>query len=364
MAPAIMRVAESYCSPVQTTSSRENSVSRTSTSFIPSEFDFTVGRLGDSRLGSHQLGGGIVRGIATASSRELTLPRSSETYAEEIDTTADQTLTLPRTSDTFVEPIDTDTDRGFTGWAIGGRMVPEFVDEIRDWQRLTLVFRTPIDIVRDVLRPLDANAGSLSLVERADGSFKVTDRAGGSNTFDVEPPFGREDVRPVRVWHVGEYEDEVIDQDGERYEATLELTASESKSLQEQYDDIDQTEVASDEWLFDFNVGSFATRRVRHDIGKEGTDGVETTMLTLELEPRQVRILEENASKQAAVTIREVPDGSNFVSDAAAENTLSLTVPNNVGDGISSGDFAVMDWETEWLNDAFYEVSLEIASIV
>ncbi|OLZ40970.1 hypothetical protein A6E15_08175 [Natrinema saccharevitans] len=64
------------------------------------------------------------------------------------------------------------------------------------------------------------------------------------------------------------------------------------------------------------------------------------------------------------MTIREVPDGSNFVSDAATENTISLTVPNNAGDGISSGDFAVIEWETEWLNDAFYEASIEIAPIV
>lgn len=64
----IMRVAESYSSPVQTTSTRENSVSRMSMSFIPVEFDFETGRLGDGRLGAYHLGGGIVRGIATTSS--------------------------------------------------------------------------------------------------------------------------------------------------------------------------------------------------------------------------------------------------------------------------------------------------------
>ncbi|QCC57372.1 hypothetical protein [Natrinema thermotolerans] len=322
------------------------------------------GSIGEGTLGETERLPGYVGRISGDTDRAIDVARAVDGYLEEIVGAAARELIRNRSAEGYLGEIVGEADRGYAGWWIAGHMIPELVDEIRDWQRLTLVFRSELSVVRDGLRPLNANAGSLSVLERADGSFRATDRAGGDNTIDVEPPFRRRDHRPVRTWHVEEYEEEVIDQDGERYEATLELTASESKTLQEQYDDIADSEVGSEEWLFDFETGSFVTRRVRHNIGKEGSDGVETTMLTLELEPRQVRILEENASKQAAVTVREVPDGSNFVSDAAAENTISLSVPDNVGDGISSGQFAIMEWETEWLNDAFYEASLEIAPIV
>ncbi|SDD43906.1 hypothetical protein SAMN05192552_102322 [Natrinema hispanicum] len=57
----------------------------------------------------------------------------------------------------------------------------------------------------------------------------------------------------------------------------------------------------ANEWLFDFDIGLFTIRRARHDIGEVSSDGVETTLLTLKLEPYQVFYRTGSLSSQRRV---------------------------------------------------------------
>ena len=352
----MMRIAESYCSPIQTTSSRENSVSRTAESFIPAEFDFETGRIGDGQLGSYRLGGGVVRGIATASSRDLELPRTSESFVEAVEAESDRDLTLPRTAESFVETIETDAELIIPFWRVGGMQLREIVEETRSWDSLTLTFRADKQLVTNRLRPLDQEAGKLDILETADGGYIAVDRVDGANTYQLNPPTGRQPPRLAGTFLVNEYSEEVVDQQGGEYQATVTLVPDGPRTTDSGYTET----VGSGEWEFDFETGTIATRRVNAGVGSSASSGTRDKRLQLILTDMQVQVLEESATALNAARVREVPDGKNIAEDNSPgdRNTVAVASPNE--DVFESGDYVVQSWETTMQNDDWHRVSVTL----
>lgn len=352
----ISRLAESYATTIQTASTRSNTVGRASTTYIPAEFNDAVGRLGDARLGSYRLGGGVSRGILTSAETQLTLPRSSDTYTAPIDTDATRLLFLNKTAETYVSPIDTNAIDNVPFWRVGGLQLRELLNETRTWETLTLEFRSNRDHVLSRLRPLDTDAGKLELLERSDGGFVAVDRVDGSNTFEVAPPTGRIPPRIAGDYLVDEYNEEIVDQQGNEYRVTVSLIPDEDRNTNSGY-----TETAgAGEWEFDFYTGTIATTRVHSELGTSGGSGTKSKRLTLILDADQVQVLEESASFLNAVRTREVPDGENVSEDNSPGDRNTVTVASPDEDVLESGDYVVQEWKSEMQNDRFQRVSLTL----
>lgn len=348
-----MRVAESYCSPVQTTSSRENSVNRTSTSFIPSEFDFETGRLSDARLGSHRLGGGIVRGIATSSSRELELPRTSETFVDAIDTEADQDLELPRTSETFVDVIETETSRGYANWWIGGRMVKARADFTLSPKTLSLSFETDRAGV-DFWRQYD-RAGDVQVKAGFAGQFEVVDR-GNRDPITVEPPFGQQPPFDIADYYVNSYQETQAAAD--RFEISMTLQRTGNRS-----DVFGAADETGGFWTFEFDRGTIALEeaQVRQASGSGTTAGRSVT-LPIVVDDQQAATIVDTAGFPDAVVDRSVPDGKNFVEDSSGgRQTVTIDAPASAS--LDSGTYLIQGWRLSFAGyqDDRWRVELELA---
>lgn len=239
------------------------------------------------------------------------------------------------------------------------------VEEVRDFETLTLVLRSDEEITEERLNPLSSHAGDVEATPRANGGFSAEDRAGGENTYTLHPPSARENVRTENTWHVDQYDQTPVDQASKQYEVTVRLTASENKDPTTDYPD---QEPADGEWLFEAHNGAIATSRVLADVrGRgEGVGEGDDKTLRLILTPLQTRIMEENASQLNAVVSRNVPDGTGYSQDNSPNqrNTLTVTAPSNDHERLlKSGDYAVEAWATEWLNDDFYEVELDLTRL-
>jgi len=267
-------------------------------------------------------------------------------------------LSPPPASLTFdPAPIDTLSD----AWIIAGGFPGTLTEEIRTWTELTLTFRVDQTGV-DLLKPLDSNAGKLEIVERPDGSFRAVDRSNGKqNTTYFAPPKSRASLRYIRDYLVDEYQQRTVDQQGQQYEVTVTLVATAAKEPQGSYGSDVRS---SGEWLFEFDAGSFATKRVAAELSQQGKDGVEGPSMELTLTNEQAQILEESAGRQGGVTVHEVPDGPNVVEDNSPGegNTVAVTVPDSAGDAISSGEYIVREWESSRENDEWQTVQLSLAA--
>lgn len=352
------RTAETYANTVQTTSSQTSSVSRTAVSFIPSTFDFTTGRLGDQRLGSRPLGGGLIEGIATDVSHELTLARQIETYLNDLETDAARHLHLRPTAETYVDTIQTVAIDKVPNWRVGGLQLYEHVSDTREWDALTLTFRAEKTHLLNRIRPLDRYSGKLDILEKADGGFLAVDRQDGNNTYRIVPPADQEPPRLELDYLVDEYNEELVDQQGNIYRASIKFVP---ETPRETTSSLAET-AATGEWEFQFETGTIATKRVHQEIKGQASEGVAGKQLRLVLEPDQVKVLEESASHLEGVRVREVPDGENVAEDntATERNTVHIVSPNQ--DVLSTGDYRVTGWKTEFVNEDFYRVNLSVMS--
>jgi len=246
---------------------------------------------------------------------------------------------------------------GFANWQIDGDGITSITEEVRTWDSLKLTFRTDASVVTSTLRALDGEAGKVDVLEASDGGYIAVDRADGGNTYTLVPPITRLPLRVEGDFHVDEYDEEVVDQQGDRYDVSLTFVPDADR---ETSNGLSET-AATGEWLFTFDTGSIATAKVSAEdlagIGKGGTTGKRLSLL---LDKEQATVIEESASKQAAVRTREVPDGSNVSEDNSAgdENTVTVTSPDT--DTFADGDYVVQEWETTMLNDDFQRVRLTL----
>lgn len=273
--------------------------------------------------------GTVVPTSATVSTLEATSSTSSDA------TVTPTTMTATPLSAVF----------GNANWLINMADTGQVVSETRTWDALTLTFRVSDTVADEVLRPLNAKAGEVEVVMDNEGALRAYDRAGGANTWTLTAPYNRGATRfnPGGPWereatyHVAKYEEEAVDQQGQRYDISVTLTPAASREPSGSGSD---GAPDNGEWEFAFSDGRISTKRVRHEVTEEVKDGVTETTLNLILEPEQVRTLTESASYQGAVNVREVPDGDNKVEDNSSEkrNSVHVTPPHDYALEVSGED--------------------------
>lgn len=298
----------------------------------------TDGELGSSELGTAPLGG-----------KDGLEGRGTITVDTIRDRTADVSLEGAGVLSLFA---------GFANWKIDGQSITSITDEIREWDGLTLTFQTDVSTVTNHLRALDGQAGKVELIERADGGFIAVDRADGDNTYAVSPPVQRQPLRVDGDFLVDEYDEEVSDQQGDHYEVTLQLIPDADR---ETTNALAETADAG-EWTFEFDTGTIATSRVSAELDAVGKNGTPGKRLTLILDNDQATVLEESASKLAAVRIREVPDGDNVAEDNSEGDTNTVTVSSPDTDTFPDGSYVVQEWETTMQNNDWQRVRIFVKS--
>ena len=256
-------------------------------------------------------------------------------------------------------------DLPFDNWTLNGAVIGETVEEVRTWDSLELVVRYSGDGIRSLVRSLKSNSEKVDVVDVDSGGFRSVDLSGGDNTFIIEGPDNRDDVRSVDEWLVGGYDDSLLDKDGNVYELELDLVPIMEKSFDNRFgtfDDPPSPTRDSDEWLFDFEFGAVATRRVGVDVTEEPDSSVDVFVLETVMRPEEVRVVEENLGLLNNSVVRNVPDAEDVVEDTSLDgrNTVDITVPDGFTDPLSSGEYIVRSFETEWISGAF-RVTLEVA---
>lgn len=254
--------------------------------------------------------------------------------------------------------VPADQAIGYPFWAIDDTPIDEHVSEIRDWQTLGLVFRVDSTTLSNELTPLKDTAEKHEVVPASDGSFSTLDRASTDGIYTLTPPVGRDPPREERDYLVESYRQRQLDQAGTSHEVDLSFVAKSNR-------DPDGTATdelrASDEWAFDFRSAQVATTRVTPDVGEGTNTAAETVDLTLLLDATQTKVLEESLTRLAAVSTREVPDGTNTVDDdsdaPAGANTFTVTTPDGESP-IPDGNYVAMDWSTDWQSDRLFRVDL------
>lgn len=245
-------------------------------------------------------------------------------------------------------------------WLLDGEQVHELIEEERTWDSLTLVFKTSASILDERIRPLGTNAGQFEIVTDSEGAFETVDRAGGANTYPVEAPLNRQDVRYIDTYLVDEISDVSIDQSEGDYEVEITLVPEASKTIQDPtYGNLSP---ASNEWHIEMHTGDIATSRVNAELQHQLVKGTDTYEFSVIMTPKETRRFEENLSHLEAVDVVEVPDGDNYAVDNHPDsyNTITLSPPSGAGGESSIApdtEFVVQTWTTEWINDDFYELT-------
>lgn len=245
---------------------------------------------------------------------------------------------------------------GYADWVIDGDAVADAtIAEIAEHDALTLTFRVPTATLTNVLRPLKINEGQVNDLTLDDGSYRGVDRSGGSNTFTVTPPVTRLPLRRTRDYHVDRYEEDMVSRTVEEWDVTLDLMPTETRTDTETV-----SESVSGGWGFTTRNGTIATDSVDADFLGRGAGGVERFALTARLTKQQAHSFETALALQRGVRVRRLPDTSNEAVDETSGEANTVTVSSPTTAVVPDGDYIVLSWESERLNDAAQSVTFEI----
>jgi hypothetical protein len=114
-------------------------------------------------------------------------------------------------------------------------------------------------------------------------------------------------------------------------------------------------------WQVTTRYGSLVTDRVDAEFLGTGENGVRRFELTTRLTQQQAYAFEMALSQLGGVRVREIPDAPNEAVDDT-NGTATLTIDSPVSDAtVQNGEYVVLEWESERLNDAYQQVELTIA---
>lgn len=242
-------------------------------------------------------------------------------------------------------------------WWIDNQPIPISTDEESTHRTLTLSWRASTTVLVDRIRPAKTNEDQINTLTTDSGGFTSIDRAGGENTFELTPPAGREPLRQPGTYHVTRYEEDLVSQEVEEWDVEIDFVRarnrSDSPSIMESRE--------SGEWSIDTRHGTVATDRVDAEFLGTGSDGVERYELVLRLRFRQAHVLEAALSRLDGVRVRAVADGSNVIVDDSQDGANTVGVVSPTGRVVGSGEYVATGFESVRLNDAWQEVSLELA---
>lgn len=275
--------------------------------------------------------------------------------------TTDAQWTAVREASHTLSPLRSTADITVPAWTIGGAQITHLTAESRTWQSLTLQFRVNLQTLRSHVRELDTDAGKFDVVERPDGSYRAIDRTGGAIQFELSPPDERGDLRQSGEWIVDEYDERLVDQQGEIYRVTVTLHPLEPKAST-------TTDTPSwdeeNEWRFTFADGEIATNRIEQNITRgdriEGTQSIELT-----LDRDEAIVLESSLNRQAAIRILDVADGPVLAEDINADdrNTVTIETPTERDPEeriVEAGEYVVTRFETRLINDEYFQAELSV----
>jgi len=255
--------------------------------------------------------------------------------------------------------------RILSDWAIGDgpKVIQSSSEEVRTFRELTLTLIVTKEDLKDKIRPEIDDAGKIDIVDNINGGFSVVSR--GNGDIRLVAPTEHNDVRPIENYYIQEYEEGLLDKEGDKWEIELTVTPEKEKAYNNEYGTLDSepsNAQTGSEWLFEFSHGDIATRRVTTDVTKTTEGSVEGADVNMILEPEQVRVLEESASKLGANTVVEVPDGADYAIDESTgtKNTVQITPPSAATETLKSGQYIITEWETTWLKSRAHSVNMTI----
>jgi hypothetical protein len=230
---------------------------------------------------------------------------------------------------------------GVGGWLIDGTRV-DVLEATLSPTELQVSVRTAIHTEAAALRAFNDNAGEYERIPLADGTWTTVDRSlGDGNTVSVSPPDGlRPPLKPAQ-YHVDQYDERQASADGRVIDVDLGLVRTEPREIDAT---LPTPAAASDEWLLEFDSGAIATPLVsRADQGRQADIDLRAT-----LDDEEVEVLLEDATRPDTVTVREVPDGDDFVAAGARQQvTISLPASGVPSEHLPTdgGDYAIREWE-------------------
>jgi len=251
-------------------------------------------------------------------------------------------------------------DQAFTpqaNWYIDGTGVPIATRESATDRVLSLTFRVQSSTLKNVLRPLKADQGQVATLDTDDGGYVAVDRANGANTYQLEPPEARQPLRQPGQYHVERYEEELVSQSVEEWDVEVDFIPAESRGDTRS---IDETP-ATDEWGFSTRYGQIATDRVDAEFAGRGEGGVRRFDLAARLTFEQSLVFESALSRLGGVRVREIPDATNQAVDETDDHAATITVNSPTEETVPSGQYSVVEWESERLNDAYQSVAVTLA---
>jgi len=244
-------------------------------------------------------------------------------------------------------------------WQIDGTPVRTVTAEVKENDVLSLTLRVERSVFEQTIRPLKSDEGKVNTLTTDDGGYVAIDRADGDNTYNITPHIDRYSLRRKGIYHVARYEERVIEQTGDEWDVELELTPDADRT---DAPSISQTP-ASDEFGLATRYGEIATDSVDAQLEGTGQQGVERIELTTRLTFDQAHVFEAALSRIGGTRIKEVPDATNTARDETDDDANTLTITSPDQDTISDGDYAVLEWESERLNDAYQQVSFTVAPL-
>ena len=209
------------------------------------------------------------------------------------------------------------------------------------------------------LRNVRAAAEKVDVVVDDEGRFRAVDRSRDGNTYLVEPPTDERPPRETADMLVADYSEERVSKQENKSEVTLTLQRPASRDATG--DEPSQTR-GTGEWLLEFHSGAIATRRIT----PERTSAVETAKdiesLQLVLTAEQTLVLETSATHPDAVSVVEVPDGTNLAQDnsSADRQTVEVTAATGKEGVLEGGTYVVAGWGSTRIDADSYEVSLDL----
>jgi hypothetical protein len=313
-------------------------------------------------------------------------------------TVATRAATPSGTGGTQIEPSATPVavptrppTLGVNAWLINNEYIGQVTGETRTPRTLSVTTRVQTNVLTNVLRSLKRNAGKVAVRPTDDGGWTAVDRAAGENTVGVTPPIRRQALRTSGQYHVDQYNEELITQDGGDWDVSLDLIETAPRTDGETTSDVADavgfpvsfpapfvgvgddgagfpwmfgqsfSRRSGSEWLLVTPANTLITSRVDADVVGTGQTGVKRFRLTVRLTFRQARIFESELSRLAGARVREIPDATNVaVDDTGGNAILGVNAPG--GTVVSSGEYVVVEaWESTRLSEAYQEVAIVIA---
>jgi len=261
-------------------------------------------------------------------------------------------------------------------WRIDGDGVPISTEEAATDRGLSLTFRVQSSVLESVLRPLKTDEGKVATLDVDDGGYVAVDRANGANTYQLDPPTDRRPLRQPGLYHVERYEEELVSQSVEEWDVEIDFVPAENRTDTQSINQaasgaafpwtFDQaftfnTESGQPQWGFTTRYGEIATERVDAEFAGRGEGGVRRFDLTARLTFEQTLAFEAALSRLGGVRVREIPDATNQAVDETDDDAATITVNSPTEETVPSGQYSVVEWESERLNDAYQSVAITLA---